>query len=171
MSEENGDYLLGLPNEEVGRGIFKGILPIFSGMGKDESRNFIRTFTREVKSGNAETFMQFLKSFLSDIPYDLSKNKPEVYFENNIYIICRLLGMEIQTEYRTSHGRIDILMKTDKFIYVIELKLNGTATSAMNQIESKEYTLPFATDGRQIIKIGIGFSKRTRNISRWLISR
>ncbi len=171
VSEENGDYLLRLPNEEVGRGIFKGILPIFSGMGKDESRNFIRTFTREVKSGNAETFMQLLKSFLSDIPYDLSKNKPEVYFENNIYIICKLLGMEIQTEYRTSHGRIDILMKTDKFIYVIELKLNGTATSAMNQIESKEYTLPFATDGRQIIKIGIGFSKRTRNISRWLISR
>ena len=79
------------------------------------------------------------------------------------------MGYYVDAEYRTSDGRIDLLLKTDDYIYVMELKLNGTAQDAIDQIDAKCYTLPFRTDGRKLFKIGISFSKTTRNIDDWII--
>lgn len=162
-------YCLGLPNREVSEGFFKDLLPIFMNNGRSKSLQNVRAFCRDVMAGDAEGFLTRLKSFLSDIPYDLSKNKPEVYFENNIYIIFKLMGFIVETEYRTSSGRIDLLVRAKGFTYVIELKLNGTAEDALSQIEERQYALPFAKDSRQLFKIGISFSKETRNIDRWII--
>lgn len=166
---EGDRYTLGIPNEEVRRGLMRGLLPIFSGTDKISSGTFIIKFVSEVKRGDPEGFLKLLQSFLADIPYDLSKNKPEVYFENNLYIIFKLVGFEVDTEYRTSHGRIDIVLKTADYIYVMELKLKGTAKSAIAQIDKQDYMLPFVSDGRKLFKIGVNFSPRTRNISRWII--
>lgn len=162
-------YRLGLPNIEVSEGFFKDMLPIYMNNGRNKSLRNVRDFCRDVISGDAEAFMSRLRSFLADIPYDLSKNKPEIYFENNIYIIFSLMGFTVGTEYRTSAGRIDLLVKTDRFVYIIELKLNGTAEDAIAQIEERNYALPFAAGPRRIIKIGVYFSKVTRNIDTWII--
>lgn len=166
---ESMEYRLKVPNGEVRRGLFEGLLPVFSGRDNVISSNFITNLTEAVRNGQAEIFLQLLKSFLADIPYDLSKNKPEIYFENNIYIIFKLLGLNVHTEYRTSYGRIDIVVFTDSYIYVMELKLNGSAKAALAQIDSKDYLLPFSSAGRRLFKIGLNFSKRTRNLTRPLI--
>lgn len=72
-------------------------------------------------------------------------------------------------EYHTSRGRIDLVLQTDKFIYIMEFKLNGTAEEALQQINDKHYALPFETDGRRLFKIGVNFSAETRNIENgWL---
>ena len=166
---EYESYFLGLPNREVANGFFKDMLPIYMDDREGTSFTAVRKFCRMVNAGDAEGFISHLQSFLADIPYDLSKNKPEVYFENNIYIIFKLMGFTVETEYRTSAGRIDLLVKTKGFIYVIELKLRGTAEDAVAQIEEKGYALPFASDPRKLFKIGISFSGKTRNIDRWVI--
>ena len=166
---EYESYFLGLPNREVANGFFKDLLPVYMDDRRGYSLSAVRNFCRCVNAGDCEGFLSHLKSFLADIPYDLSKNKPEVYFENNIYIIFNLMGFTVSTEYRTSTGRIDLLVKTKDYIYVMELKLNGTAEDAIAQIEEKEYALPFATDPRKLFKIGISFSPKTRNIDRWII--
>lgn len=75
----------------------------------------------------------------------------------------------VEAEYRTSDGRIDILVKTDKYIYVMEFKYDGSAHEAMEQIESKQYTSPFKIDGRSVVKVGVNFSSKTRNIEDFLI--
>ena len=162
-------YSLGLPNREVANGFFKDLLPVYMDDREGWSFTAVRRFCRMVNAGDAEGFLTHLQSFLADIPYDLSKNKPEVYFENNIYIIFKLMGFTVHTEYRTSAGRIDLLVTTKEYVYVIELKLNGTAEEALAQIDDRQYALPFATDSRKIFKIGISFSAKTRNIDRWLI--
>jgi len=164
-------YRLGLPNGEVSEGFFKDLLPVYMNNGQSRGLQNVRDFCRDVMAGNAEGFIARLKSFLADIPYDLSKNKPEVYFENNIYIIFKLMGFTVETEYRTSAGRIDLLVMTSDFIYVVELKLDGTAEDALKQIDEKGYALPFTSDPRTIFKIGISFSHKTRNIDRWLITK
>ena len=94
----------------------------------------------------------------------------EVHYQNVIYIITKLLGIYVQAEYRTSNGRIDLLMATDKYIYILELKHEGSAQEALEQINSKDYALPFCIDGRQVIKIGANVSKDTRNIDEWIIT-
>lgn len=166
---EYNTYTLGLPNREVANGFFYELLPVYMDDREGSSISTVRKFCRLVNSGDAEGFIRNLQAFLADIPYDLSGNKPEVYFENNIYIIFKLMGFTVDTEYRTSAGRIDLLIKTRDYIYVIELKLNGTPEEALAQIESRQYALPFATDSRTIFRIGISFSPKTRNIDRWII--
>ena len=65
--------------------------------------------------------------------------------------------------------RRDVLLRTDRYVYVMELKLNGTAADAIAQIDSRDYTLPFRADCRKVFKIGISFSKTTRNIDDWKV--
>ena len=162
-------YRLGLPNREVANGFFKDLLPVYMNEGRSKGLQTVRDMCRDVNAGQPERLLTRLQAFLADIPYDLSKNKPEVYFENNIYIIFKLMGFTVETEYRTAAGRIDLLVKTKNFIYVIELKLNGTAGEAIAQIDDRQYALPFASDPRTLFKIGISFSKKTRNIDHWII--
>lgn len=162
-------YLLGLPNLEVANGFFKDLLPEYMDTSKSAGFKEIRAFIKDVKEGDPESFIIRLQSFLADIPYEISKCKPEIYFENNLYIIFKLMGFTIDAEYRTASGRIDLLLRTDRFIYLMELKLNGTPEEAISQIDSKDYLIPFSCDNRRLFKIGISFSSATRNIDRWLI--
>ncbi|OUN99992.1 hypothetical protein B5F96_18150, partial [Parabacteroides johnsonii] len=69
----------------------------------------------------------------------------------------------------TSIGRVDLVLKTNDYIYVMEFKLEGTAQDALKQINEKQYALPFATDPRKLFKIGINFSNELRNIEEWII--
>ena len=74
-----------------------------------------------------------------------------------------------EVEYRTSKGRIDLVLQTGDYIYVMEFKLDGSAEEALEQIEDRQYALPFASDPRRLFKIGVNFSSRTRNIEKWVI--
>lgn len=69
---------------------------------------------------------------------------------------------------KSAKGRADAVVKTPKYIYVFEFKLNGTAEEALQQIDDKGYLIPYQADGREVIKLGVEFSKEERNISRWL---
>lgn len=170
--EEGTDNLtLGFPNKEVEEAFFNGLLPAYSNKESFEASDEINRFVKAVNAGDPETFIGNLKSFLADIPYELSKCKPEIYFENNLYIIFKLLGYRVFSEYKTSKGRIDLLIKTKDYIYLLEIKLNGSAESAIDQINNKDYIAPFITDGRKIFKIGVNFSSATRTIDSWLIER
>ena len=85
------------------------------------------------------------------------------------FIVFKLLGFYTKVEYHTSEGRIDLVLQTDKFIYIMEFKLNGTAEEALQQINDKHYALPFETDERKLFKIGVNFSAETRNIEKWIV--
>ena len=113
--------------------------------------------------------MTRLQSFMTDTPYELIRDQ-ELHYQNVMFIVSKLLGFYVQAEYRTSQGRIDLLLQTDKFVYIMEFKLEGSAEEALKQIEERGYTAPFASDTRKVLKIGVNFSSQTRNIDRWLIS-
>ena len=93
----------------------------------------------------------------------------ENYYHTIFYCLTKLIGLDVEAEYSTSDGFIDMLIKTSDYIYLIELKVNGTAEDAMAQIEEKHYAAPFDSDSRKVFKIGIGFSTETHNISSWII--
>lgn len=162
-------YTLRIPNLEVEEGLFQHLLPVYMNRQGTSETKTIDKLLDEIEDGKPEEFLSRLKAFLSDIPYELSRCKPEIYFENNLYIIFKLLGFAVDAEYRTASGRIDLLLRTDRFIYLMELKLNGTPEEALSQIDSKDYLIPFTCDDRRLFKIGISFSSATRNIDRWLI--
>ncbi len=170
-NEEDMEYILGVPNREVAQGLFRCLLPEFSGQGNDPSMRAMRLIRNAIRAGEPEEMMEHLQLFMGRIPYTLSKGRAESYFQNNLYIIFSLLGFAVEAEYATTRGRIDILLKTPRFIYVMELKLDGTPEEALQQIEEQGYCTPFAHDPRTLFRIGMSFSKRKRNIDRWIIEQ
>ena len=166
--ERFGIYRLGFPNREVEEGFMKFLLPFFANTNKVESPFQILKFVREVESGDYDSFFRRLQSFFADTPYELIRDQ-ELHYQNVLFIVFKLIGLYVKAEYHTSQGRIDLVLQTDKFIYVMEFKLEGTAEEALSQINEKNYAQPFAADPRKLFKIGINFSSRTRNIEKWIV--
>lgn len=166
---EEESFLLGIPNREVEYGLYTGLLPLYTGRDEVANDGMLIKLRRAIRSKEIEKFMEMLKSYLAGIPYSLSNGKPELYYENNLYLIFRMIGFDAQVETQTAQGRIDITLKTPKYIYIFELKLDGTPDEALRQIDDRNYSLPFDIDGREIIRIGVSFSSQTRTIDRWLI--
>ena len=161
-------YSLDFPNEEVKEGFVNFLMPYYTPISETESPAFIGKFVREVKAGRVDDFMRRLKALMADTPYELIRDL-ENHYQNVMYIITKLMGLYIQAEYRTSRGRIDLLIGTDKYVYIIELKLDGSAEEALSQINAKDYALPFSVDGREVVKIGANVTSETRNLERWVM--
>ena len=166
--EEFGMYRLGFPNREVEEGFVRFLLPFYANINKVESPFEIQKFVREVRSGDYDSFFRRLQSFFADTTYEVIREQ-ELHYENVLFIVFKLIGFYTQVKYHTSKGRIDLVLQTDKFIYVIEFKLDGTAEEALQQIHDKHYALPFASDRRKLFKIGVNFSAETRNIEKWIV--
>ena len=164
-----GSYLLGYPNKEVEEGFVNFLMPFYTPVSKKEVIPAIEYLVREVESGNPDAFFQRLQSFFADTPYELIRDC-ELHYQNVLYIVFRLIGFYVKAEYHTSQGRIDLVLQTDKYVYVMEFKLDGTAEEALQQIEEKQYALPFASDGRKLFKIGVNFSAQTRNMEKWIVA-
>lgn len=165
---EFGIYRLGFPNREVEEGFMKFLLPFYADTNKVEAPFQIIKFVREVRSGDYDSFFRRLQSFFTDTPYELVRDL-ELHYQNVLFIVFKLIGFYVKAEYHTSQGRVDLVLQTDQFIYIMEFKLDGTAEEALRQIDEKKYALPFATDPRKLFKIGVNFSNEMRNIERWVV--
>ena len=163
------NYTLGFPNREVEQGFLRFLLPHYASVSISKSPYEIQCFVGEVRKGDVDGFLNRLQTFFDDTPYELARDR-EVHYQNILYIVFKLMGFHTEVEYRTSRGRVDLVLKTSDYIYVMEFKLNGTAEEAMQQIEEKGYASAFASDSRKVIKVGINFSDETRSIERWIVA-
>ena len=161
-------YTLGFPNKEVEEGFTKFLLPHYAHLSSGNSAFELSRFVQEVRGGQTDAFMKRLQSFFADCPYELARDL-ERHYQNVLFIVFKLLGFYTQAEYHTSEGRIDLVVQTTDYIYVMEFKLEGTAEEALRQINEKHYALPFASDSRKLFKIGVNFSNAIRGIEKWLI--
>ena len=157
------NYTLGFPNREVEQGFFKFLLPNYASVSVSKSPYQIQCFVEEVMAGKVDDFFDRLKTMFADIPYELARDR-EVHYQNILYIIFKLMGFYVQMEYHTSRGRIDLVLQTQDYVYVMEFKLNGSADEALAQIREKGYAAPFAKDSRTVYRIGVNFSDELRNI-------
>ena len=163
-------YLLDIPNEEVK----SGFIPLLASnyfKSEEASGNWISQISDDLDAGNLESFRQKLTSFLASVPYNLrTKQTSERYFHCAFYLIMRMVStFHIYSEKCQSQGRVDCVIETEKFIYIFEFKLDGTAEEALQQIEEKGYAREYASDSRKIFKIGCGFSSETGTIGEWQV--
>ena len=163
-----GIYRLGFPNREVEEGFIKYLLPFYTNIDVIESPFQIRQFVDEVEHGDCNAFFRRLQSFFADTPYELIRDL-ELHYQNVLFIVFKLIGFYVKAEYHTSQGRIDLVLQTDHYVYIMEFKLEGTAEEALRQINDKHYAQAFASDKRTIFKIGVNFSNETRNIEKWIV--
>lgn len=160
-------YRLGFPNKEVEEGFLNFLLPLYTSAGNN-SPFMVDEFVQDVESGNPERFMQRMKAFFADTSYQVVGDA-ELYFQNAMYLVFKIMGFYTQVERPTSDGRIDAIIQTPDYIYIIECKLDRTAEEALRQINDSNYAAPFAMDKRRIYKIGVNFSSQTRGVEQWVI--
>jgi len=161
-------YRLGFPNEEVENGFVNFLVPYYSPTKGSQSSFFIQKFVKEIERGDVDGFLSRLQTLYEDNSYQI-QGKKELYFQNTMYVVFKLLGFYVDVEKTTSRGRIDMVIKTQDYIYVVEIKLDSTPEEAIKQIEEKGYAAPYTNDPRQLYKIGINFSSDIRGIDRWLV--
>ena len=158
-------YRLGFPNKEVEQGFAQFMAVYYQGGNRSGAFSIVK-FVKALESGEPETFMSLLQAFYADGDYQLA-GKLEVYFQNSLWVLFKLLGFYVQVERHTSQGRMDVTLQTKDYVYILELKVDQSADTALRQIEEKRYAAPFATDPRRLFKIGVCFSSKERGISEW----
>ena len=110
-----------------------------------------------------------LTALFASIPYSSDKTPFEHYFQAVIYLVFTLLGKLVQCEVRSGKGRADCVIETINYVYLFEFKLDKSADEALAQIEENGYALPYATDTRKLLKIGVNFDSQQRNITEWKV--
>lgn len=166
-------YSLGYPNREVEHAFFKYLLPNYSGLNVMTAESFMEQLNSALKIGDPQKAMEILQEFSAGISYDvIPRAESERHFQYLLYIIVKLLSSRkdfVKVEEKTSDGRIDLLILTDKFVYVIEIKRDSSADEALKQIKEKEYYLQYGNDPRKVFLIGVNFSTDKKRIDSFII--
>lgn len=165
---ESRVYTLGIPNREVSQGLAESLVAAASPEALDSHNSFLIKFARSLRAGDMDAALRLMRSYLAEIPYHLG-SRDERGFETTFYLIFDLLGIQIETEFKTATGRVDAVVRTGDTLYVMEFKYGKGAAEALAQIDEKDYCLPFESDGRHLIKIGVNFSPEERTIDDWII--
>jgi hypothetical protein len=166
---QTGEYTLAFPNEEVRYGFLNALLPAYTYRPPGERGFYVRNFLDDLRRGDVAGFMERMRSFFADIPYELDE-KTERHYQLVFYLVFTLMGQYARAETHSAIGRADLVVWMSDTIYVFEFKLNGTAEQALRQIDEKGYGVPYESDGRRIVKIGVEFDADARNIGRYLMA-
>ena len=161
-------YTLGFPNDEVKNGFLKFIFSYYVPINPAEGNTTTAKLAKALRTGAPDVFMRTLEALFANTTYQI-QGDAEKDFQYAMYIIMELLGEYVQAERATSNGRIDLLLQTKDYIYIIEVKIDNTADAALQQIEEKGYAKPFVNDPRKIFKIGVSFSTANRRIEDWKV--
>ena len=159
-SYEEGVYHLGFPNEEVKQALYECVLPALTMRKEAETQSLQAQLQLYLQIHDTAKAMKALKALIADVPYSNKKLASMDMEERYRLIICTILnaiGLKVEVEHMLATGRIDLLVHTSRYIYVIELKLqkNGGKEAGIQQIINNQYLEPFRADKRQVIGLAI----------------
>ncbi len=159
----NGKIKLDYPNREVSEAFSENILAKQSNTNVSKVENILHHVIDSLSSHEMEQFIKHVNQLFKNIPYSIVEDK-ENYFHSLFYLLVKLIGFEIYAEVLTIDGRIDAVIKTDDYIYIIEFKINQSAQQAIKQIKDKQYADKYKTDGKKITLLGINFDTEKKCI-------
>ena len=171
---EFGTFLLDYPNNEVKHGFVTLVAANYLKADNSKMRSWLQELVLSMRRGDPEALRKLMTSFLAGIPYTMRRKEDERererYFHYTFYLIFSLVSIyTVYTEKEQSGGRVDCIVETDKYVYIFEFKLDGTAAEALAQIEAKGYARPYEADARKLFRIGAVFSSQTGTISEWAV--
>ena len=81
-----------------------------------------------------------------------------------------MLNVYVRTQVKCAKGRTDMVVWMSDTVYVFEFKVDGTAEQALKQIDERSYAIPYQTDGRKVVKVGVKFDVNTRVPESWAVA-
>ena len=163
-------YTLDIPNLEIRVGLMESLLPNYVDTCWESGISTVARMYSALYKEDLDGMLCLLQSYLLTIPYCNDANS-EGHYQQLLYVIFSLMGRYVDVEVHTATGRVDMVMRTDKNLYLFELKLNKSAETAMRQIDLNDYASKFALSGLPVIKVGISFDAERRTIGDWKIEK
>lgn len=161
-------YTLDIPNKEVRIGLMRNLIPSYITNDTLTTTTMVVDLARALSRGDMDAALRLLQKFLSTIPY-CDNTDYEGHYQQVFFIIFNLLGYYVDVEVRTPRGRVDMVMRSWTTLYVVELKLDKSADTAMQQIDLKNYPKRFALCGLPVVKVGINFDTKRHTLADWKI--
>ena len=161
-------YRLAYPNQEVKIGMLKSLAPNYLSPISHVNSGLVGDLIELLYDGKLEEAMLRLKAYLAGISNRLS-NKNERDFQTVFYLIFNLMGAHIRVEEESAIGRADAVVYMPNSTFVFELKYDGSAEAAIQQIDEKGYLIPYSADGKRLFKIGVNYDSDQRTITDWII--
>ena len=158
-------YGLKFPNMEVENSFLVDLSALYIGTDNSGSANIAAKVVNALLARDPEGFVEAFRQFFAAIPYDLTSKQNEQSWQAIMYVVLRVIGINVGGEVRTHKGRIDLTVETATDAYIIEVKRDSTAKKAIEQIQEKSYTDRFRPSGKPITLIGIAFSTKRRTVS------
>ena len=167
-----GVYILGLPNSEVRQALYETVLPALTLRGNSDIQSIQSDLLLAIQLGNLPEAMKCLKALIADVPYSnkkLASMDMEERYRLIMSTIFNAIGCRVEVEKMIATGRIDMVVETTQYIYVLELKLsdNGGVDAAAEQIRAKQYAEPFKADKRKVIALAIELDDRGKGLVDW----
>jgi hypothetical protein len=159
-------YFLKFPNEEVKRSFLDHLLYEFAEMRPSEVHTFLFKLSAYLSRNDLNSFFETFNNLLGSIPYHIHIEL-EAYYHSLLYLVLKALGFTVEAEVITNRGRTDMVLKTEKCIFVFEFKINSNAQTALNQILQKKYYEQYRIDTREIILVGVNFDTKMRSLNDW----
>lgn len=167
-------YVLKIPNNEVRKGLIDCLMPIILKRTVADNNGLVTAMAKAIFSRDLGKALTALRSYIAKIPYDIitkdeweCNESREAFYKLLIYMAFSMLNSIVDTEVKSVLGRADVVIQTNADIFVLELKVDDTVENALQQINSKGYTIPYEADGRKLTKCGICISSSARNITHW----
>ena len=161
-------YTLGYPNEEVRTGMVRSLAANYLTPAEGTNSSFVIKFVKAVIADDMEQALTLMRAYLAGVSYRLS-NKTERDVQTIFYLVFSLIGSFIKVEEESAHGRADVVITLPSVVYVMELKFDGSADTALRQIDEKGYLIPYTADGKRLVKVGVNYSSEERTITEWRI--
>ena len=163
-------YVLDVPNREIRIGLMESLLPNYVQIDSYKGTTTVGEMYIALYHEDLDGMLRLLQSYLLTIPY-CNETNSEGHYQQLLYVIFSLMGRYVDVEVHTATGRVDMVMRTDKNLYLFELKLNKSAEAAMRQIDLNDYASKFALCGLPVVKVGINFDAERRTIGDWKIEK
>ena len=165
-------YLLGIPNYEVRKALYRIVLPALTLQSNAQVITTQNMLLYSLKLGNLPEAMKCLKALIADVPYSnkkLASMDMEERYRLIMSTIFNAIGCRVEVEKMIATGRIDMVVETTNFIYILELKLsnNGGISAAENQMKEKSYTEPFKADKRKVIALAVELDETGKGLIDW----
>lgn len=162
-------YTLEIPNQEVREGLMRSLLPYYvTPKHSSDGVVMVHYLSHELANDNIDGALKRIQTYLKTIPY-CNNADSEGHYQQLLFVIFNMLGWNVDIEVRTNKGRVDMVLQTKKFLYIIELKMNMSAEAAMEQIDLKDYDSRFALSTLPRVNVGINFNGETHTLEDWII--
>ena len=163
-------YRLGYPNREVRQSLNRVLLRHLVQDTAQQTANSIR-LARLLETHDCAGLKDLFHAFFASIPYQWYTNNDiadfEGFYASVFYSYFAALGYEISVEESSSHGRLDMAVRTGGHVYLFEFKVVEMSPpgAVLAQLQERGYADKYRARGEPIHLIGVEFSRDTRNVT------